>query len=118
MSWFVHLLVNTVVLIVVAGFFDNFYLSGVMAAIIASVLLSIFNAIVRPLLIILTLPVTLLTLGLFLFVINAITLSLTAWVMGDSFVINGFGMAILAAVIISILNALIQKIIVEPMVKR
>ncbi|WP_026672321.1 phage holin family protein [Alkalihalobacterium bogoriense] len=118
MSWFVHLLVNTVVLIVVAGFFDNFYLSGVMAAIIASVLLSIFNAVVRPLLIILTLPVTFLTLGLFLFVINAITLSLTAWVMGDAFVISGFGMAILAAVIISILNALIQKIIVEPMVKR
>ncbi|WP_349408586.1 phage holin family protein [Pseudalkalibacillus sp. SCS-8] len=118
-SWIISLLVNTVVLMVVSGYFtESFFLSGVGAAIIASILLSIMNAIVKPILVILTLPVTVLSLGLFLFVINAITLMLTQWLMGDAFVITSFGMAILAAVIISILNLLINNLIVRPLNKK
>ncbi|WBL14455.1 phage holin family protein [Sutcliffiella sp. NC1] len=118
MKWLASILVNAIVLIVVAGYFDSFYLSGVGAAIIASVILSILNVIVKPILILLTLPVTVLTLGFFLFVINAITLWITAGLMGDAFHIDGFGMAILAAIFISILNVLIQKVIIEPLQKK
>ncbi|MDP4157927.1 MAG: phage holin family protein, partial [Bacillota bacterium] len=66
---------------------------------------------VRPLLILLTLPATVLTLGLFLFVINAVTLELTDMLMGADFEISGFGMALLATVIMSIVNLVIQKTI-------
>lgn len=118
MRWFIHLLVNSVVLVVVAGYFENFYLESVSAAVIASVLLSIINFIVKPILVILTLPVTLVSFGLFLFVINAITLMITAALMGDAFVITGFWMAVLAAIIISVLNLLINNFIVKPMRKR
>lgn len=118
MRWFIHLLVNSVVLVVVAGYFENFYLESVSAAIIASVLLSIINFIVKPILVILTLPVTVISLGLFLFVINAITLLITAGLMGDTFVIDGFGTAVLAAIIISVLNMLINNFIVKPIQKR
>lgn len=115
-GWIISLIVNTIVLMVVSGFFsESFYLSGVGAAIIASFLLSIMNAIVKPILVILTLPVTILSLGLFLFVINAVTLMLTQWLMGDAFVISGFGMALLAAIIISILSLLINNLIVKPL---
>ncbi|WLR50529.1 phage holin family protein [Bacillus tianshenii] len=113
MRWLVHLLVNSIVLIVVAGYMDSFYLEGIGAAIIASVLLSILNVIVKPFLILLTLPVTVLTLGLFLFIINAITLMITQGLMGDSFVIDGFGTAIIASIIISLLNLLLQKFVIE-----
>ncbi|MGM7702859.1 phage holin family protein [Pseudalkalibacillus sp. Hm43] len=115
-GWIISLIVNTVVLMVVSGFFsESFYLSGVGAAILASLLLSIMNVIVKPILVILTLPVTIMTLGLFLIVINAITLMLTQWLMGDAFVISGFGMALLAAIIISILTLLINTLIVKPL---
>ncbi|WP_209121429.1 phage holin family protein [Alkalihalobacillus sp. BA299] len=117
MGWLIHLLVNSITLLIVAHFFASFHLSGFGAAFFASIILSILNFIVRPILVFLTLPVTILTLGLFLFVINAITLKLTAGFMGSSFDINGFGMAVLAAIIITILNTLIQKMIVEPLRK-
>lgn len=113
MRWLIHLLVNTIILMVVAGYLDSFYLEGVSAAIVASLLLSVLNVIVKPFLILLTLPVTVLTLGLFLFVINAVTLMITQGIMGDSFVIEGFGSAIIASIIISALHLLIQKFIIE-----
>lgn len=109
MKWLLSILINALVLIVIAGYFDSFELSGMGAAIVASLILAVLNTIVKPILVVLTLPVTILSLGLFLFVINAITLMLTSWLMGDSFNIDGFGMAILAAILISLLNLLIQK---------
>ncbi|MBD1381432.1 phage holin family protein [Metabacillus arenae] len=115
LRWIISIFVNALILIVVAGFFDSFHLSGIGAAIIASLLLSILNILVKPILIILTLPVTVITLGLFLFVINAITLMLTQAIMGDSFHIEGFGTALIASIFISILHLLIQKGIVEPL---
>ena len=114
MKWLASILVNSLILIVVAGYIDTFHLEGISAAITASLIISILNVIVKPILVILTLPVTILSLGLFLFVINAVTLYLTQAIMGDSFSIDGFGTAVLAAIIISILNLLIQKVIVEP----
>lgn len=118
MRWLSSILLNSLILIVVAGYFDSFHLEGVTSAIIASIILSILNVIVKPILILLTLPVTMLSLGLFLFVINAITLWMTQSIMGDSFVIDSFGTAVLAAIVISVLNLLIQKIIIEPMVEK
>ncbi|MFK3960547.1 phage holin family protein [Guptibacillus hwajinpoensis] len=112
--WIVSLLVNSIVLMVVAGYFEGFYLQGIGSAILASVLLAIVNVFVKPILILLTLPVTIVTLGLFLIVINAITLMITAFLMGEAFVIDGFLMAILAALIIGLFNLLIDKVIIEP----
>ena len=65
----------------------------------AALLLGIVNAVVRPLLVILTLPITVLTLGLFLLVINAAMLGLVAW-MFDDFTIAGFGSALLGAMVV------------------
>lgn len=115
MRWILGILINAVLFVAIAGFFkDSFYLSGFGAAIGASFMLSILNILVKPILIILTLPVTVLTLGLFLFVINAVTLMITDGFMGDSFEIDGFGTAILVSVIMSIVNLNIQKAILEP----
>ena len=67
----------------------------------AALLLGIVNAVVRPLLVILTLPITLLTLGLFLLVINAAMLGLVAW-MFDGFAIAGFWPALFGSVVVSL----------------
>jgi putative membrane protein len=67
----------------------------------AALLLGIVNAVVRPLLVILTLPITLLTLGLFLLVVNAAMLGLVAW-MFDNFTISGFWPAVLGSIVVSL----------------
>jgi len=118
MKWLIGILINAVLFVALSGFFEGFLLSSIQAAIGASFILSILNILVRPILIILTLPVTLLTLGLFLFVINAITLVLTDKIMGDSFEIESFGLAFLVAILISVANLIIQKAVFEPMKKR
>lgn len=126
LRWIASILVNALLLIVIAGYFDsgilpglgNVYVGGFGAAIVASIILSLLNILVKPFLIILTLPVTVISLGLFLFVINAITLMMTSSFMGDSFKIDGFGTAIWMAVILSIFHLLIQKGIIEPLAKK
>ena len=67
----------------------------------AALLLGIVNAVIRPLLVILTLPFTVLTLGLFLLIINAAMLGLVAW-MFDDFTIAGFGSALFGAIVVSL----------------
>ncbi|MED3561592.1 phage holin family protein [Bacillus xiapuensis] len=119
MRWLLGVLINAVLFMAMAGYFhDSFHVTGFTAAVQASFLLSILNILVRPLLILLTLPATVLTLGLFLFVINAITLELTDYIMGASFEISSFGMALFASVIMAIVNLIIQKTILEPSKKQ
>ena len=74
MRWIVSLLVNSVVLIAVSGLLkglapDAFYIANIQTAIIASIILAILNVFVKPLLILITLPITLVTFGFFLIVI-------------------------------------------------
>lgn len=69
--------------------------------VLAGVVLGIVNAIVRPILVILTFPLTILSLGLFLLVVNAAMLGLTAWVL-RGFHIADFGAAVLASLLVSV----------------
>jgi len=68
------------------------------------------NAVIRPLLLILTLPFTLVTLGLFIFVVNAICLALTALVV-PGFSISGFGSALLGALVVSLVSWLVAALL-------
>ena len=115
MRWLIGCLINAVLFMALAGYFhEGFQLTGFVAALEASILLSILNVLVRPLLILFTLPVTVLTMGVFLFVINAVTLELTDYLMGTAFEINGFGMALFFSILMSLVNILIQKTLLEP----
>ncbi|PAD22793.1 phage holin family protein [Terribacillus saccharophilus] len=111
LRWILTLLLNSVSLIIVSYIFDSFYLEGFGTAILASFILSVLNLLVRPVLIFLTLPLTALTFGLFLFVINAITLMITQGLIGKNFIIEGFGTAIIAAIILALLNLILNWLI-------
>jgi len=77
--------------------------SGFGTLFIAALVLGLVNAIVRPVLIFFTLPLTLLTLGLFLLVVNAITFGLAAWLV-PGFQVSGFGAALFGSIVMSILG--------------
>ena len=74
---------------------------------LVDVLLGLINAVIRPILILLTLPVTILTLGLFAFVINAFMFAITAWIV-PGFDISGFLPALLGSLLLSLANAIIS----------
>jgi putative membrane protein len=77
------------------------------SALIAALVLGLFNTLVRPLLVLLTLPVTLLTLGLFLFVINALMFWAAASVL-DGFNVTGFGAALVGSLLYSLCGMVID----------
>lgn len=123
MRWIISIISNSIVLIVVAGLFkilapSSFYIKNITTALAASVVLALLNAFLKPLLIIVTLPITVVTFGLFLVIINAITLKVADSLLGSSFDIKGFGTAVGAAICISIFNMLIDKVIVEPLSRK
>ena len=111
LSWFTSVFLNAIALIAVSFLFDSFYIADFKTALIASIVLSILNVFVKPFLIILTLPITIITLGFFILVIDAITLMISQAVIGESFVIDGFFVAFVASIIISIIRVLLHKII-------
>jgi putative membrane protein len=98
----VHLLLNAAVFLLLSHVLPGFFVSGWGAAIVASLVLGLLNATVGLALKIITFPLILLTLGLFLFVVNAIVILLLGFLPGVS--INGFAPALIAAVVLSIVN--------------
>ena len=83
---------------------------GLTPLLIAAIVLGLVNAIVRPILVFFTLPLTLLTLGLFLLVVNAITFGLAAWLV-PGFSVNGFMAALLGSIVMAILSYLFSMFI-------
>lgn len=79
------------------------HIEGTATLVLAALLLGLVNAVVRPLLVILTLPITLLTLGLFLLVVNAAMLGLVAALL-DDFTISGFWAAVGGAIVVSVVT--------------
>lgn len=96
-------LISAVSLLIVSYIVPGIEVQGFFYALIAAVFLGVLNAIVRPVLIILTLPLTILTLGLFLFVVNGIMLMLVSLVI-KGFHVNGFWPAVLGALLLSVIN--------------
>ena len=89
--------------------FGGIRFSGKSSLIVSALLLGLANAVVRPLFVILTLPLTLLTLGLFLLVINASMLLLVSWLV-PGFRINGFWTAFFASIFISVLSLALEAL--------
>lgn len=99
----IRLVISAVALWFAAGIVPGMSLTGAGTMFGAALLLGIVNAVVRPLVILLTLPLTILTLGLFLFVVNAAMLALVAWML-DGFVLGGFWSALFGALFVSIFS--------------
>ena len=89
MRFLLRLLLNGLAIMVAAWFVPGVRLAGLVPAILAGALLGLVNALVRPILLLLTLPFTLLTLGLFIFIVNAICFALTAALV-PGFDLSGF----------------------------
>ena len=99
----VHLIVTALLLLLISQIVDGIHVDGFGYALLAALVLGIVNFLVRPILIIVTLPITILTLGLFLIVINALMLMLTGAIV-PGFQVAGFGAALLGGVLLGLFN--------------
>jgi putative membrane protein len=105
-------LINTVSLIAVAYLMPSIKVADFTTALVAALVLGLVNTIVRPVLVLLTLPVTLLTLGLFIFVING----LLFWFVGSfvkGFVVEGFWAGFLGAIVYSVISWLLASLVLK-----
>ena len=109
MEFIVHVLVTTVLLLVVARIVPGIEVRDTGSAVVAALLLGLANAFVRPVVVILTLPITILTLGLFLWVVNALMLMLTAALV-DGFRVRGLGSALAGSLVLGLLNLAVSMV--------
>jgi putative membrane protein len=103
MTW----LLAACALLLVAYLYPGVQVQSFGSALIAAFVIGLFNMVLRPVLVVLTLPVTLVTLGLFLFVINALLFWAAASLL-DGFQVSGFGAALLGSLIYSVLMLLVD----------
>lgn len=96
-------IINAAALLLVAYLYPGVSVSDFWAALIAALILGLVNAVVRPILVILTLPVTILTLGLFLFVINALLFWFVAEIV-RGFQVSGFMAALIGSILYSVVT--------------
>lgn len=105
-------LLNAVALLIVAALLPGIAIASFWSALLAAVVLGLLNAVIKPILIFLTLPITVVTLGLFLFVINA----LVFWLAGSlfrGFVVNGFWWAVAGALLYSVISSALSSLLVS-----
>lgn len=105
-----RILITALALLLVAEFVPGITVAGLYPAIISAIVLGILNAVVRPILIVLTLPITILTLGLFMFVINAALFLFVASFI-EGFEVDSFLVALLGSLIVSVISALGNKFV-------
>src|SRR4030042_883813 len=109
MIFLCRLIINMVAILVISYLFPRvIWVDGFWAALVAAFLLGIVNAIIRPVLVFLTLPLTLLTLGLFLLIINGLMLWVVAALI-RGFHVNGFWGAVFGSILISIVSWILSR---------
>lgn len=100
------ILINSVAVYLTAKLLTGVEVKGFGSSVLVAILLALINTFIKPVIVFLTLPVTIITLGLFILVINALMIMIVDSVM-DDFKVESFGWAILFGIVLSVLNALL-----------
>ena len=110
MNFLVNWLISAIAIIITAYLLPGVILAGFWTALIVALILGLINAFIKPVILMLTLPINLLTLGLFTFIINALIILLVSFLVSGFAVIN-FWWALLFSIIISIVNYILYGLI-------
>lgn len=110
MKLLIRILITSGLVLLIAHFMTSVSVADFTTALIVAVVLGLLNIFIKPILVILTLPVTILTLGLFLFVINALIILLCSRLV-DGFRVNSFWTALIFSIILSVCQSIVYNII-------
>ncbi len=109
MEFLGRLIISTLAVLVTSYILPGVQIEGALTALMVAAVLSFLNAIIKPVLVILTIPITLFTLGFFLLVINAVMILLASRLV-PAFHVNGFWTAFLFSLVLSIVNSVFNKL--------
>lgn len=119
-NFIISLVCYALVLILVSMLFKDFYINNKyygLYAVIAALIIDILNKTIKPVLVVMTMPLTAITLGLSYPIVNMIILYLTSFIMGNNFNITGFFTAFFASILISFFNMFMDGFIIKPITK-
>lgn len=109
MRWLITLLLNGLALLAADYLIAGIQIKGIFSALLAALVLGLINTFIRPVLVVLTLPITLLTLGLFIFIINAFGFIIASWIV-PGFTVYSFWGAFWGAILTSIISWLLNGV--------
>ncbi len=112
MNILIRLIITTVLVVVIAHFLPGISVQDYTSALWVALVLGLLNAFLKPILILLTLPATILTLGLFLLVINAVVILIGDYFV-DGFAVNGFWNAFIFSILLSISQSVMNGIFIS-----
>jgi putative membrane protein len=113
MKTILRMLLTAVAVVIIAKFLPGVEVTDFVNALFVAIVLGFLRITVKPILVILTLPVTILSLGLFLLVINAVIILLADYLIGTSFEVSGFWTALLFSVLLSIFQSILYSFLNE-----
>jgi putative membrane protein len=114
MNFIIRLLLNAIAVVITAYILPGVYLSGFEYAILVAAILSLLNVSIKPILILFTIPFTILTLGLFLLVINAFMIEIVAWILAPEFAVASFWQALFFSILLSLINGIFDRLSIKP----
>ncbi len=118
-DWLLHMFGYAFVLVIISLIFKKtIYIDSIWWGLAAAIIIYILNKTVKPLIFWLTLPITGLTLGIFYPFINLFILKIVSWILGPHFAINGIWVAVIVAILISIMNIIMEEVVIKPILRK
>lgn len=118
LEWLIYMFGYAIVLLLTSNLFRPLYVENFLYGFIAAILIYILNKIVKPFLVTISLPLIGMSLGLFYFVINVVILLLVNVILGKHFYLTGFFSPVIVSIFISIMNVIMEKLIIKPLIER
>lgn len=121
-EWMIYMIGYALILISISVLFkntiqiDNHYFG--LWALVAAIMINLLNRTIKPVIVWLTIPITALTMGIFYPFINVFILHIVDFVLGNHFSVNGIFMCVIVAILISIMNMLMDEIVIKPLLER
>ncbi|MFA5602742.1 MAG: phage holin family protein [Bacilli bacterium] len=117
-EWLIYMFGYTLVLISVSVWVKSLYIDTFLYGLIAAIIIYILNKTIKPIIVLLTLPITGITLGLFYPFINVFILNIVEFILKGHFQINGIISAFFVAILISVMNILMEHIVIKPLLEK
>lgn len=109
-----RILLNTLAVVIASYILSGIHVDSFGYAVLVAVVIAMLNVSLKPVLVLITLPATLFTFGLFLLLINAFVVKTAAWLIGEGFRVDSWGWAILFGLLLWAVNNLLERLVVQP----
>lgn len=118
LEWLIYMIGYAIVLLMASSLFRSIYVKNFLYGLLAAIIIFILNKTIKPILVSLSLPLIGISLGLFYFVINVIILFIVDFILGSAFELHGFISPIIIAMFISLMNLIMENLIIKPIIER